>query len=137
VAGIANGDDELITGINVTPLVDVVLVLLVILMVTAGYVVARGLPLELPRAATGETAPRTLTISITREGHTYLDGAAIGRAEFAARVRAVARADPEVRAAIAADGRAAHADVVKVIDLLRRASITRFSLNVDPDELAP
>ena len=136
MAGMANGDDDIITGINVTPLVDVVLVLLVILMVTAGYVAARALPLELPRAATGETVPRTLTISITREGATYLDGAPIGRAELAARVRSVAASDPEARAVIAADGRTAHADVVRVIDLLRRESLTRFSLNVDPDELA-
>jgi biopolymer transport protein ExbD len=131
-----NGDDEIITGINVTPLVDVVLVLLVILMVTAGYVAARALPLELPRAATGETVPRTLTISIARDGALFLDGAPIARADLAARVRAVAQVDPETRALIAADGRTPHADVVRVIDVLRREALTRFSLSVDPDELA-
>jgi len=136
MAMLANGDDEIITGINVTPLVDVVLVLLVILMVTAGYVVARALPLELPRAATGETVPRTLTISIARDGALFLDGAAIARADLGARVRRVAGAAPDARAVIAADGRTPHADVVRVIDVLRQASLTRFSLNVDPEELA-
>ena len=138
MAGIVNGsDDDIITGINVTPLVDVVLVLLVILMVTAGYVTARGLPLDLPRAATGEATPRTLTISITRDGRTYLDGDPIDPGGLRARVRAAASVDPETRAVIAADGRTAHADVIKVIDLLRRESVTRFSLNVDPAELQP
>jgi biopolymer transport protein ExbD len=91
----------------------------------------------LPRAATGETAPRTLAISITRDGRTYLDGNPIDTNGLRAGVRAAAAADPETRAVIAADGRTAHADVIKVIDLLRRESVTRFSLNVDPIELQP
>ena len=131
------GDDEIITGINVTPLVDVVLVLLVILMVTAGYVVSRGLPLDLPRAATAETVPKTVTISIDKSGQTFLDGQGVSAVELQHRVRAVASADRETRALIAADGRTAHADVVRVIDLLRRENLTHFSLNVDPTELLP
>src|SRR5262245_61954973 len=104
MASAANGagDDELITGINVTPLVDVTLVLLVILMVTAGYVAARGLPLDLPKAATAEAVPRTLTISVARDGATYLDGAPVEREALRARVRDAARADAEIRAIIAA-----------------------------------
>ena len=138
MAAAANDNgDEMITGINVTPLVDVVLVLLVILMVTAGYVVARALPLELPRATTGEAVPRTLAISIDRDGKTYLDGAPIEREALRTRVRAAASVDAEARAVIAADGRAHHADVERVIDLLRREQVTRFSLNVDPEELSP
>lgn len=128
-------DDEIITGINVTPLVDVVLVLLVILMVTAGYVVSRGLPLDLPRAATAEAVPKTVTISIDKSGQTFLDGQGVSAAELQRRVRAVAAADRETRALIAADGRTTHADVVRVIDLLRRENLTHFSLNVDPAEL--
>ena len=147
VASATNGtaaDDDLITGINVTPLVDVVLVLLVILMVTAGYVVSRGLPLELPRAATGEQLPRTLTVSIARDGALYLDGAAVDRERLRAEVRRAVHDAPrtpgggsEARAVIAADGRVAHAEVVRAIDLLRRESLTKFSLNVDPGELRP
>ena len=69
-AQIAN-DDELITGINVTPLVDITLVLLVILMVTASYVTSRAIPVELPKGATGEGTPTTLTISIDKDGKTF------------------------------------------------------------------
>ena len=54
MAASAQNDDEMITGINVTPLVDVVLVLLIILMVTASYIVSKSIPLELPNAKTGE-----------------------------------------------------------------------------------
>ena len=52
MAATACNDDEIITGINVTPLVDVTLVLLVILMVTASYVASRSIPMELPKSAT-------------------------------------------------------------------------------------
>jgi biopolymer transport protein ExbD len=135
MANVSQADDEIITGINVTPLVDVVLVLLVILMVTAGYVTSRALPLDLPHAATGESIPKTLTISIDRDGRTFLDGDAISPADLRVRVRAAAKVQPDARALIAADGRTSHADVVRVIDLLRRENLTRFSLNVDPADL--
>jgi biopolymer transport protein ExbD len=135
MASAMSSDDELITGINVTPLVDVVLVLLVILMVTASYVVSRSVPLELPKAATADTVPSTLVVSVGKEGELFLDGAAIDPAGLRARVRQAYAGDPETRAVIAADGRARHAQVVKVIDLLRQENVTKFAINVEPEDL--
>jgi biopolymer transport protein ExbD len=129
-------DDELITGINVTPLVDVVLVLLVILMVTASYVVSRSIPLELPKGATSESLPTTLSVSIGQDGALYLDGQTTDAPALRLRVRQAYAADAETRAVIAADGRARHAQVVKVIDLLRQEKVTRFAINVEPEDLA-
>lgn len=136
MASAALQDDDIITGINVTPLVDVTLVLLVILMVTASYVVSRTIPLELPRGATGETTPTTLTVSIDKTGQTFLDAEPIEEAALQLKVRSARQADPETRAVIAADGRVNHAQVVRVIDLLRREDVTKFAFNVDPDEIA-
>src|SRR5512133_3532080 len=135
MASAALDDDDIITGINVTPLVDVTLVLLVILMVTASYVVSRSIPMELPRSATSEGTPTTLTVSIDKDGRTFLDAEAITEDALTARIRAARGADPETRAVIAADGRVNHARVVRVIDLLRREDVTKFAFNVDPDEL--
>jgi biopolymer transport protein ExbD len=135
MASAALSDDDIITGINVTPLVDVTLVLLVILMVTASYVASRSIPMELPRSATSEDTPTTLTVSIDKDGRTFLDAQAIDEAALTARIRAAHSADPETRAVIAADGRVNHAQVVRVIDLLRREDVTKFAFNVDPDEL--
>lgn len=129
-------DDDIITGINVTPLVDVTLVLLVILMVTASYVASRSIPMELPKSATAESTPTTLTVSIDKEGRTFLDAEAIDEATLQQKIRAARRADPETRAIIAADGRVSHAQVVRVMDLLRREDVTKFAFNVDPDEIA-
>jgi biopolymer transport protein ExbD len=132
-----SGDDqEMITGINVTPLVDVALVLLVILMVTATYIVARTIPLDLPKAATGEALATTLAISIDADGTAWLDGEAVDGAELRRRVRGASSPGTQARAVIAADGAARHRAVVKVIDLLRQEGITQFAINVQPGELA-
>src|SRR5205823_2367134 len=76
VAGMANEtEDESINGINVTPLVDVTLVLLIIFMVTASYIVKETIEVELPRAAHGgETVQKTFAVLVTREGKTFVNG---------------------------------------------------------------
>lgn len=125
-------DDDLITGINVTPLVDITLVLLVIMMVTASYVATKALPMELPRASTGEAAPAVLAVSIAPAGELYLDAAPIDEAGLRRHI-ATARGDGrELQATIAADGRTPHARVVHVIDVLRQEHVVKFAINVDP-----
>jgi biopolymer transport protein ExbD len=136
MAAAATSDDDIITGINVTPLVDITLVLLVVLMVTASYVVSRSIPMELPKGATGETTPTTLAVSLDKDGTMYLDAEPIAEPALRARIKQAHDADPETRAVIAADGRVTHAHVVHVIDLLRRENVTKFAINVDPEELA-
>jgi biopolymer transport protein ExbD len=136
MAAAACTDDEIITGINVTPLVDVTLVLLVILMVTASYVASRSIPMELPKGATAESTPTTLSVSLDKDGQLFLDAEAIDEKAFSAKVRATRAADAETRAVIAADGRVSHAKVVHVMDLLRREDVSKFAINVDPEEIS-
>ena len=135
MAGGANqNDEEMITAINVTPLVDIVLVLLIVLMVTSSYLVNKAINVELPKAATGETTTPTMSISIDADGKHYLDGSAIELPELQDRVRAAYSKDPDVKAIISADGRVKHAEVVTVIDLLRREKVTKFAINTSPIE---
>ena len=136
MAASVRDDEIIIAGINVTPLVDITLVLLIILMITASYVASKAIPLELPKGATAESTPVTLSVSIDKDGKTFLDASPIDDAGLRARVRAARAADPETRAVIAADGRAAHAHVVHVMDLLRREEVTKFAINVEPEDLA-
>jgi len=131
-----SSSDESITGINVTPLVDVVLVLLVVLMVTATYLASRAIPVDLPKGKTGEATTAPLTVSLTKAGALYLDGTPASEAELRQRVATARRADPEVRAVIAADGAVPHRRVVGVIDLLRQEHVDHFAINVDADDLA-
>jgi biopolymer transport protein ExbD len=136
MAAPAQRSGELIHGINVTPLVDVVLVLLIILMVTASYTVSKALPLELPRASSGENAENVpLAISVDASGTLHLAGKALSKDELRQHLRGEAR--PERSAIIAADGAVPHRVVVGLIDLLRVEGITQFAINVAPEELAP
>jgi biopolymer transport protein ExbD len=131
-------DDDIISGINVTPLVDVVLVLLIILMVTATAIVSKTIPMELPAAATPETTentPTTLGISIDAEGTLYLDREPLTEDELRARVRTARAGSEDVRAIIAAAGTVQHANVVRIIDLLRQEQVNKFAINVRPSEL--
>jgi biopolymer transport protein ExbD len=132
--GASSEEDELITAINVTPLVDIVLVLLIVLMVTSSYLVNKAINVDLPKAATGETTAPTMSISIDLEGKIYLDGATIDEEHLQRRVRAAYSRDPEVKAVISADGRVKHAQVVTVIDILRREKVTKFAINTSPLE---
>lgn len=130
-----NDSDEIMTGINVTPLVDVTLVLLVVLMITASYVVSKSIPMSLPRSATGETTPSTFSVSIDSQGHTYLDAEPIGEVALRASLRRAHQQNPDVQAVIAADGHTDHLHVVHVMDLMRQEQISNFAINVQPEEL--
>ena len=133
----SDASDEMISGINITPLVDVVLVLLFVLMVTASYLASHSIPVDLPKGATGESVNRALAVSVTREGLIFLDGKQLADPEFRALVHDAHERDPELRAVIAADGNASHRHVVHVIDLLRQERVTRFALDVDPEVVSP
>ena len=130
-------DDEMISGINVTPLVDITLVLLIIFMVTATYIVRETIEVELPRAASGgETVGTTLALVLDREGRLFLDGEERTLAEARLAVRAAVAQDREAKAIIGADRSVSHGQVVEVIDLVKSEGLTKFAINVERDESA-
>jgi biopolymer transport protein ExbD len=135
MAQVSDSNDDPIVGINVTPLVDVALVLLVVLMVCASYLASRTIPVDLPKGATGEATPTTLALSVDREGAVFADGTPVDDRELRARIRGARAKHPELRAVIAADGSSQHRSVVKVIDLLRQEHVTRFAINVQPEDV--
>jgi biopolymer transport protein TolR len=130
----SEGDDEMISGINVTPLVDITLVLLIILMVTATYIVRDAIAVDLPRAAHGgEATGGTLSVVITRDGSVYLDGVRRTDAELAARAREAVARDRGARAVISADRASLHGTVVHVIDLVKGAGVSRFAIDIEKE----
>lgn len=137
-----NGDSGsgMISGINVTPLVDVSLVLLIIFLVTARMVVApnAALKLTLPTAATGEQVTPVFAVTLTLDGTTRVNGQPVPTdADFLARARAQHAAHPDLRAVIQADGDVHHARVVKAMDLLSQAGVTQIAFAVHPDTGVP
>jgi biopolymer transport protein TolR len=138
MAAHTGGSDDAITGINVTPLVDITLVLLVVFMVTATYIVKESIEVDLPRAAAGgETVGQTLAFVLDRDGRLFLDGLPVDREAARAAVRAAVARSAEARAIIGADRAVAHGEVVSVIDLVRREGLTRFAIQIERDESAP
>ncbi|HVW24970.1 MAG TPA: biopolymer transporter ExbD [Polyangiaceae bacterium] len=132
MAGFSSGKPgTAITGINVTPLVDVTLVLLVIFLVTAKLVVSRAMPMDLPKAATGGEVQRIFSVSVRADGVTLVDGVATpSDRDFLERARAALASDPGVRAVIQADGTVEHRRVMHVLDVLRQAGLSRVAFGV-------
>ncbi len=121
-----------ISAINVTPFVDVVLVLLVILMVTSTSLVKASIGVDLPRAAAAaEAVDRTLNLVIEANGTLRLDGEVIDEHQLSEVVRAAVAQDPEVRAVISADRAAPYAAVIRGIDLAKAAGLSKFALDVE------
>lgn len=134
MAGNLGGDDDdIIAGINVTPLVDVTLVLLIIFMVTATYIVKPSIEVELPEAATGApTEQTTLGITLDREGRLYLNGEEKSEDALRAYIREQKRGGKDLQALIAADKDVRHGSFVRVLDLVKQEGVLDFAINIDP-----
>jgi biopolymer transport protein ExbD len=133
----ARDEDDVISDINVTPLVDIMLCLLVIFMVTTSYVVADSIKLDLPEASTGGgTEPSTVMVAYTLNDdgsrQLFLNGAKSDFEGLRAHIRKV-KADgaKDVQAVIAADKRASHGEVIHIIDVVKQEGIVKFALNIE------
>jgi biopolymer transport protein TolR len=128
----------IIAEINVTPLVDIMLVLLIVFMLTAHLIAKQAIEVELPRAAQSTAAqPTTLAITLTHEGQMFLNGEAVTPAALREAVRAAVAADPRTQALIAGDKSVSHGRVVWVLDLVKSLGVTSFAIQIDPAGLAP
>jgi biopolymer transport protein ExbD len=133
VAGGAQDSDDAITGINVTPLVDVTLVLLIIFMVTAKIIVSQSVPLDLPKAATGAEIQTIFSIVLAANGSTQVDSAPVASDEAVLSLAHDAHAkNNELRAVIKADSSVPHGRVIHVLDLLKQAGVAKIAFGVTP-----
>ncbi len=133
MAGNAPQNDGMITGINVTPMVDIILVLLVIFIVTARIVVNPGVPLDLPQAATASEVQVVLSVTVPKTGLLQVNGETLQQdADLVARARAMLAQHRDLRALIQADGDAKHRRVLGVLDLLRQAGVEHVAFAAEP-----
>jgi biopolymer transport protein TolR len=133
-AGAFDDDDSgrMIVDINVTPLVDIVLVLLIIFMVTATYIVNPTIKVDLPKAATGTEQTRTtLGLLLDKSSNLYLNGEKSDEAAVSRFIASELPKNPDLQAIIAADKTVSHGSVVRVIDLVKRAGVRKFAINVE------
>ena len=132
MASVSSNDEEGINGINVTPLVDVTLVLLIIFMVTAKLIASRGIPLDLPKSATAGTTQTMFTVSIDAQGKVSTNGQSIADdATLRAQTSQELRKNPELRTVIAASAAASHGSVMHVVDTVRDAGAVKIAFAAD------
>jgi biopolymer transport protein ExbD len=127
--------DDAITDINVTPFVDVALVLLVIFLVTARLIVARGIVVDKPKAATGTEVKTSLRITVDKNGGIFINNVQYPSPALAtAKVAELAKDQPpgESRVVITGDGGAAYRDIMHAIDIAKAAKVTKIALENAP-----
>ena len=135
-----DGGGNMITDINVTPLVDITLVLLIIFMVTAPMIVNNpSIKVELPKAATGdETLKTTLALTLQREpagGYSlYANGEKTDEPAVKAMIPDMLAKNKDLQAIIAADRGISYGDVVHIVDLVKSLGVHKFALNTDPTQ---
>ena len=138
-----DSDDGMVSGINVTPLVDIMLVLLIIFMVTAKIIVSQSLPMELPKAAQGQQIQLVFGVELHSNGDVHVDGKRIPNDEAVYPLAKEAFAkNSDLRAVIRADQSVQHGRVIRVLDLMKQAGITKIAFGVsavppEPGSVAP
>ena len=115
--------------INVTPLVDVMLVLLVIFMVTAP-IIQQGVSVDLPDARAGALSGKDeqLVVSVTKKGSLYLNDTAMSAADLESKLRAIAAQRPDGQVFVRADKSVPYGDVVAVMAAIRQSGIRRVGM---------
>src|SRR4051812_16085429 len=132
MAAAQQGDDEgEIVGINVTPLVDITLVLLIIFMVTASFIVRETVEVDLPKAANaGETVQGLVNIVMDKDAQLFFDGAPVNEGEMKLKIEEALKKDKETRAIISADQSLNYGRVMGLIDVVKGQGIAKFALNI-------
>lgn len=128
-------ESDSIDDINITPFVDVVLVLLVIFMVTAPMMVKETMNIKLPKAKSTEKAKlKTFSVAISKTGQILLDGELVDNTLLYDRALKLKAQYPEIQLIISADKESLHGDTISVLDQVKEAGITNFAFQIVKDE---
>jgi len=134
MAGSSHQGDGMVTGINVTPLVDITLVLLIIMMVTSKIISTPALTMDLPRAAHTEEVQMILSVIVPMKGPTLVNGAALNDDALVAEAKRLKLTQPDLRAVVHAEGDVQHRRVIHVLDLLQQAGVAHVGFAALPME---
>ncbi len=125
-------EDDAISDINVVPLVDIILVVLIIFMVTAPMIMKPSINVNLPKAASGDkTTASQLNITISDSGALSLNGTRSDEGAIQLKAQEELGKNPDVQAIIAADKDVPHGTVVRVLDIVKSAGVKKFAISID------
>ena len=130
---VGNGEDSVISEINVTPLVDVMLVLLIIFMIAAPMLV-QGVDVNLPQVTTQalDTKNERLVITLTKEKVIHLDKVEVSFDNLAEKIKAVLGEKPDQQVYLRADEEVPYGFVVEIMAALRQAGVEKLGMVTEP-----
>ncbi len=132
MASKASSNSETISEINVVPLVDIILVVLIIFMVTAPALIKPSVAIDLPEASSGdETTPSLLNVAITADGTVMINNQEVNQEEAKNLARIEVERNPAVEAVIVADRELDYGVVVRVLDWIKSTGVNRFAVTTD------
>ena len=127
----AGGDDP-ISDINITPLVDVVLVLLIIFMVTTPMIMKPSINVNLPKASNSDqAAPGELIVTISKDGQTFANGKPVNDEALRSETTKMVSARPDLQAMISADKDTPHGAVINAIDIIKGSGVKKFAISIE------
>jgi biopolymer transport protein ExbD len=117
-------------GLDLTPMVDVVFLLIIFFMVSTTFISSEsGLPVDLPQAQSAQTQPSDLpTVTLTSDGSIFLAGAPVALGDLVAALQPAIVSSGQTTVVLRADGSVAHSIVVEVMDLIRQAGAERIAI---------
>lgn len=125
-------NNESIADINVVPLVDIILVVLIIFMVTAPMFIKPTINVNLPKAASGDqTAPSKLNIALTADGRINLNGTFVDEAAVKQKAMDEVAKNADIQAIISADKDVPHGKVVALLDIVKSSGVKKFAISID------
>ncbi|HPJ34564.1 MAG TPA: biopolymer transporter ExbD [Spirochaetota bacterium] len=129
--GSSKDEDGVISDINITPMVDIILVLLVIFMVTANFLKKESININLPKVAAADpNIKESKQLAITNDGKFFLEGRSVTESGLMEEITREAKYRPNVRVTLSADETLSYGTVSKVMGLLRKCGVTRMALSV-------
>jgi biopolymer transport protein ExbD len=124
-------EDDGITSINITPLVDVFLVLLILVMISSSLMDQKEIPVSVPTAAhAGEKAPKASGLAMDKDGRIYFDGFETDSVAVVEVLRAKVAQDSTHQVLIAADKTLVYEQVTRLLDWVRGAGVRKYALKV-------
>ncbi|MGE0762732.1 MAG: ExbD/TolR family protein [Bdellovibrionales bacterium] len=132
MAAKSSDSDEVIADINVVPLVDIILVVLIIFMVTSPAMMKPNLVVDLPAAGSAEDGePSSLQIAVTADGRLHLNNAEVDEVNLRAQAAIEVGKNPEVQAIVAADQSADYGQIIRVLDWVKSSGVKHLAVTTD------
>lgn len=127
-------EEDAITGINVTPLVDITLVLLIIFMVTARFISEPSLGVNLPKASASASTKQEdnrVYLTLNTQRKIFLNNSPVNEQELAGKIQQLLKEKPGLSLVLRADKDVSHGDVMRVLDIVREQGVTQFGIAVE------